>query len=62
MRVWRGQSRPEALRVQIAANPHAPERYRAIAAPSNLPAFAAAFACKAGDAMVRAGDRQVRIW
>ncbi|HOV57189.1 MAG TPA: M13-type metalloendopeptidase [Rhodanobacteraceae bacterium] len=61
-RVWRGQSRPEALRVQIASNPHAPERYRAIAAPSNLPAFAAAFACKAGDTMVRAGDKQVKIW
>ncbi|HRP06942.1 MAG TPA: P1 family peptidase, partial [Gemmatimonadales bacterium] len=28
--------------------PHAPMQYRAIAAPSNMPAFAEAFGCKAG--------------
>jgi len=31
-------------------------------APSNMPAFAAAFECKAGDAMVRPADTQVKIW
>jgi putative endopeptidase len=31
-------------------------------APSNLPAFAAAFQCKPGDAMVRGADKQVVIW
>jgi len=36
--------------------------FRAIGAPSNMPAFAAAFGCKAGDAMLRDGDRQVVIW
>ena len=34
----------------------------AIGAPVNLPAFAAAFQCKAGDAMLRGGDQQVVIW
>ena len=27
-----------------------------------LPAFGSAFGCKAGDAMVRDGDKQVVIW
>jgi putative endopeptidase len=31
-------------------------------APSNLPTFAAAFECKPGTPMVRAGDKQVVIW
>lgn len=61
-RVWRGQSRDEALKVQVASDPHSPLRFRAIAAPSNLDSFASAFQCKAGDAMVRAGDTQVKIW
>jgi putative endopeptidase len=35
---------------------------RAFAAPTNMPQFAQAFSCKAGDAMVRSGDAQVKIW
>jgi len=27
-----------------------------------MPAFAAAFQCKAGDKMVRSGDKQILIW
>jgi putative endopeptidase len=27
-----------------------------------MPAFAQAFQCKAGDAMVRPADKQVKIW
>ena len=29
---------------------------------SNLPAFAEAFSCKAGDPMLRSGDANVKIW
>jgi putative endopeptidase len=36
--------------------------FRAVAPPSNLPAFAEAFACQAGDPMVRAGEQRVQIW
>jgi len=61
-RVWRGAIRPEHLQVLLNADPHAPAQYRAIAAPSNMPQFAQAFACKAGDAMVRSGEQQVKIW
>jgi putative endopeptidase len=41
---------------------HAPAQFRAIAAPSNMPAFAQAFSCKQGDLMVRPADTQVKIW
>jgi putative endopeptidase len=60
--VWRGKLTPDYLKVIVNTNPHAPEQFRAIGAPSNLPAFAAAFQCKAGDAMVRGADKQVVIW
>ena len=50
------------LKRRLNIDPHAPAQFRAIAAPSNMPAFAQAFGCKSGDAMVREGDRQVKIW
>jgi putative endopeptidase len=61
-RVWRGSVRPERQAVSLNADPHSPMKFRAIGPPSNMPAFAAAFHCKPGDPMVRAGDRQVKIW
>ncbi|MBP3984873.1 peptidase [Pseudoxanthomonas helianthi] len=60
--VWRRNFTPENLAVRLKTDPHAPANFRAIGAPSNLPAFAAAFQCKTGDAMVRGGDQQVVIW
>ena len=60
--IWRGQRRPEAMAVMLNTNPHSPEAFRANGAPSNMDAFAQAFSCKAGDAMVRAGDKKVAIW
>ena len=61
-RVWRGSIRPEAQLTLLNTDPHAPAQFRAIGAPSNMPAFAQAFQCKAGDAMVRSADKQVKIW
>ena len=60
--VWRRNFTPEELKVRLTTDPHAPANFRAIGAPSNLPAFASAFGCKAGDAMVRADGQQVVIW
>jgi putative endopeptidase len=61
-RIWRGSILPKRQEVLLNADPHAPAKYRAIGAPSNMPAFAQAFSCKAGDAMVRGADTQVKIW
>jgi hypothetical protein len=52
----------ERLEVLLNSDPHAPAQYRAIGSASNMPAFAEAFGCKAGDAMVRGDTQRVRIW
>jgi len=59
---WRAQMTPDTLKVLVASNPHSPPQFRAIGAPSNLPAFATAFSCQPGTKMARAGDQQVVIW
>jgi putative endopeptidase len=61
-RVWRGNIRDEAQLVLLNTDPHSPSQFRAIGAPSNMPAFAQAFQCKPGDGMVRGGEQQVTIW
>ena len=61
-RVWRGNIRPKAQITLLNTDPHAPAKFRAIGAPSNMPEFANAFQCKSGDAMVRDGEKQVKIW
>ena len=58
--VWRRNFTPEELDVRLKTDSHAPANFRAIGAPSNLPAFAAAFQCKPGDPMVRA--KPIQIW
>jgi predicted metalloendopeptidase len=60
--IWAANDRPEYERLMANTNPHALDRYRGIAAPSNIPAFAQAFDCKAGDAMVRPPEIRCRIW
>ena len=60
--VWRRAFRDAELKRRLNVDPHAPAQFRAIGAPSNMPAFAQAFGCKSGDAMVREGDKQVKIW
>ena len=60
--VWRRNFTPDELKVRLRTDPHAPANFRAIGAPSNMPAFAQAFGCKPGDAMVRPEDKRVVIW
>ncbi|MFA1722610.1 M13 family metallopeptidase [Xanthomonas campestris] len=61
-RNWRWLDREESQLVQLASNPHALPKVRTVAAPSNMPQFANAFSCKAGDQMVRAENDRVVIW
>ena len=59
-RVWASSDRPEFARLIVNTNPHPLDRFRAIGAPSNMPEFAKAFACRPGDPMVRA--QKCEIW
>ncbi len=60
--VWRRSFTSAEAAVRVNTDPHSPAQFRAVGAPSNMPAFATAFACKDGDPMVRGGDQQVVIW
>lgn len=60
--VWRRLYTEKELAVRLVTDPHAPARFRANGAPSNMPAFAAAFSCQADDPMVRSGGTLIAIW
>lgn len=59
---WRVKYTPELTKLIVASDPHAPDGVRANGTPTNVDAFAKAFGCKEGDAMVNSGDRKVVIW
>ena len=58
--IWRSKMRPEALADQLRTDSHSPGRFRVLAPLANMPAFAQAFGCQAGDAMVAA--EPIAIW
>jgi predicted metalloendopeptidase len=58
--VWRTKSRPEALVNQLRTGSHSPGRYRVLGPMSQMSAFAQAFNCKSGDAMV--ADQPIIVW
>ena len=57
--IWRQNVRPEALRMSLATDPHAPNRFRVLGPLANLPEFAQAFPCPAGETRTAA---RVNIW
>ena len=61
-RNWRANSRPAHLARKLKVGPHAPDHLRVLGPFSNMPEFAAAFGCKAGDKMFRPEPERVRIW
>jgi putative endopeptidase len=60
--IWRAKTRPEYTRLLVNVDPHAPPELRTIGPLSNIPAFAQAFGCKAGDPMVRPESERAQIW
>jgi putative endopeptidase len=58
--VWCENQRPEAARLQVQTDPHAPAQFRVDGTVSNMPEFGKAFTCKATDRMV--ATKACRVW
>jgi len=59
---WRRKLRPELIRTVVLSDPHSPSEWRVNGPLSDMPEFAEAFHCKAGDAMVRSEQDRPAIW
>ena len=57
---WCTNQRPEMQRLRVKTDPHSPPKFRVNGPLTNMPAFREAFACKAGDAMIR--ENACRVW
>lgn len=58
--VWCSNEREEALRLQVATDPHSPPKFRVNGVVQNMPEFQKAFSCKAGQPMAKANV--CRVW
>jgi endothelin-converting enzyme/putative endopeptidase len=58
--IWCTNLTAEALRLRTQTDPHSPGKYRVNGTLSNMPEFHEAFACRAGQAMVR--ENACRVW
>jgi putative endopeptidase len=59
---WRGKQREDAMKAQMASDPHSPRRFRTIGPLRNIDAWYAAFEVKPGDTMYIAPEQRARIW
>jgi predicted metalloendopeptidase len=60
--VWAQKDTPQVARLQALSDPHPLSRFRVNGPLSNMPQFAEAFSCNAGDAMVRPEKERCQIW
>ena len=60
--IWRTNVREQALRQQLAVDPHSPGPFRAIGPLSDLEPFYRAFGVKEGDPMWRRPEDRAKIW
>ena len=61
-RIWREKQRDEALRTQIATDPHSPTEFRCNQIVRNIDAFHEAFGVTEDDPMWLAPEKRVTIW
>ncbi|MEP6568838.1 MAG: M13 family metallopeptidase [Acidobacteriota bacterium] len=61
-RGWATNMRPELQRLLVNIDPHPLAKFRVNGPLANMPQFAAAFQCKASDAMVREEAKRCVIW
>jgi putative endopeptidase len=60
--VWRANMRPDAIKAQVASNPHAPDRFRVIGAVRNLDAWYKAFNVGPESKFYIPPEKRVRLW
>lgn len=60
--VWAEKIREEALRSQIASDPHSPALFRVNGTVRNIPEFYEAFNIKPTDSLYLAPEKRVKIW
>lgn len=59
---WRGKLRDDAIRKQVASDPHSPRKFRVNGVVRNLDAWYGSFGVKAGERLYVAPAERVRIW
>ena len=59
---WRGNQRDDAIKTQVASDPHSPRRFRVIGPLRNLDAWYDAFQVDAGSKFYIPPEKRVRIW
>ena len=59
---WRGNQRPEAIKTQVASDPHSPRRYRIIGPLRNLDAWYDAFKIGPDLKFYIPPEKRVRLW
>jgi endothelin-converting enzyme/putative endopeptidase len=57
---WCGDTRPEAIRLQVQTDPHSPRKFRVNGVVQNMPEMGKAFGCKPGQAMMPVNS--CRVW
>jgi putative endopeptidase len=59
---WRSKFRDDALRRQIATDPHSPDMFRVNGVVHNVPGWYDAYDVKPGEKLYLAPDQRVKIW
>jgi len=59
---WLDKTREEALRSQVASDPHSPNKFRVNGVVRNIPEFYTAFNIKPTDSLYLAPNKRVKIW
>jgi putative endopeptidase len=59
---WRGKQRDDAIKTQVASDPHSPRRYRVIGPLRNLDAWYSAFNIAPNSKFYIPPEKRVRIW
>jgi putative endopeptidase len=60
--VWRAKAREDALRNQVATDPHSPAKYRSFVPLRNVQGWYNAFNVQPGDKLYIAPEKRAKLW